>query len=754
MKHVRRFWPLVVLAVSVCFTGACSTGESTTGPSTDMPTASAPVAANPPVASPAPVVVPEAPTGEAAKPVMNLVTFSLIEGTATIRNNGTQSHWAGLALYRLNGTVYDQTFLDEDFIEIKAGKQKSFKVDLPDDGTCVKFQLDPVVGLKEAIRVTNSLPNYSGDNLLDPSEFGGYYGQVGHCSPPTPPPPPTYNLAITKIVKEKACAPSEQSASVTFEVGVTNLSSVAVSVNVSDPVTPSCNRSALALNSGQNTAYTCTGTFPAGQRSNTATASIVGQSVSKTAVVNFTVDICPPNDSCQNYPQPTIIGDIASDVQPTHVVFTQGTVAPAGGSFSPVLPQTISRPAAGQPDGSFTTTYTLPYGPPNLHCSVSKPFTKSVPPQGDSCENYPTPTITGSPSVSINPTTVTVTAGNVAPTGGTFTPALPLTVERPPFNQPAGSWNTTYSLPYGPGPLHCTVTKPFNGPVPPKDPPSDPCEGVGNPTFSFTKNEAATTATVTSNLTFPGGFTGSVALAPAPVSGFPGGSVSSGANNNSLYNRPQPNQPPLGVSGTWQVKKNEQVCKTGSANVTITPECRTCQDVKPKVACTVSGNDAQCTVTWFNPGSGSIRLDSGSWQSVTNGETVPFRELSPGNHTAKLKVLDGSLTCEDTDHFTIEASGCLAVPATSTASQPFGLPNSSPTTETNWVNANVNPGPYAFGHKDENGGPSCKAAGSSAKVVLLKAGQNYWYFLNVTAGQQLCSSGQGISHLTYFNCAN
>lgn len=376
------------------------------------------------------------------------------------------------------------------------------------------------------------------------------------------------------------------------------------------------------------------------------------------------------------------------------------------------------------------------------------------PPPPPACSDYTPPTITGSPAVAINPTTVTVTAGSVAPTGGSFTPALPLTVERPLYNQPAGSWSTTYNLPYGPAALHCSVSKPFTGPVPPKDPPGDPCEGVGNPSFTFTKSETTNSAVVTSSLTFPGGFTGSIGISPSPVSGFPGGTVTSGASNVSNYNRPDWNQSPLTVNGTWQVRKNETVCKSGAGSVDITPKSRVCGDVNAKVVCEVLGDDAQCTGTWINPGSGSMKLDAGIWQSISNGETLPYRNLTPGTHTAKLKVQDGGLTCEDSVPFIIEGgSVCDNTPATSTAAQPFSLPNSNPVTETNWVNANVNPGPYAFSHKDENGGPSCKPAGSAAKVVLLKAGQNYWYFLNVQVGQQLCSSGQGISHLSYFVCA-
>lgn len=88
-----------------------------------------------------------------------------------------------------------------------------------------------------------------------------------------------------------------------------------------------------------------------------------------------------PNPTCANYTPPIITGDIASDVQSTRVVFSQGSVAPSGGSFSPTLPQTVTRPDADQPAEIFSTTYTLPYGPSALRCSVNKAFTKPVPPK-------------------------------------------------------------------------------------------------------------------------------------------------------------------------------------------------------------------------------------------------------------------------------------------------------------------------------------------------------------------------------------
>jgi hypothetical protein len=660
MQNVRR----LALVACIGFLGACSTGDSPTAPE-KVTEPEYLTSVRDPLALRGTTPVPEDSTGEYAKPVMELIAFSPKEGTATIRNNGNQPHWGGLAVYRLNGSTFDQTLFDSDFIEIKAKKQKSFKVSLPDG--CVNLQYDAVVGLKEAIKVTDALPNYSGDNLLDLTPFGGHYWEVGDCHPtPTPtPPPPGYGLAITKRVVEKTCAPPEQSATVTFEVAVTNQSSVAVSVNVSDPLTPSCNRSGLSLSPSQSTNYTCTGTFAAGQRSNTATASIVGQSVSQSASVNFTVDICPPNDPCLNVGNPTFSmtkdeGETTATVTSTltyangftgNISITPPVSGFSGGNVSSGTANNslYNRPASNQP--ALTVNGSWQVKKDNQVCKSGSGSVIITPkPPVDTCANHTPPPITGSPSVSTTATQVTVNVGSVAPGGGTFNPTLPMTVNRPAYNQSAGTWSTTYTLPYGPVGLNCTTSKSFSGPVPPKE--------------------------------------------------------------------------------------------------------RTCDTVNAKVTCTVDGDDATCLAGWINPGAGTMKLDAGTWQPVSNGGSLAFNNLTPGGHTMHLRVQDGGLTCEDDDSFTIQASGCANTPATSSASQPFGLPNSNPVTETSWVNSNVSPGPYAFDHKNDSGGPQCLPADSSAKVVLLKAGQNYWYFLNVSAGQQLCSSGQNISHLSYFNCAN
>jgi hypothetical protein len=101
------------------------------------------------------------------------------------------------------------------------------------------------------------------------------------------------------------------------------------------------------------------------------------------------VRVPPTEETCDTAP-PNITGDILGTPTDTNITFTRNTVGPPGGTFSPPLPQTVSRPPAGSPAGSFSTTYTVRYGTPD-RCVVSKTFTKPVPPQEDRCEASGTP---------------------------------------------------------------------------------------------------------------------------------------------------------------------------------------------------------------------------------------------------------------------------------------------------------------------------------------------------------------------------
>ncbi len=312
-------------------------------------------------------------------------------------------------------------------------------------------------------------------------------------------------------------------------------------------------------------------------------------------------------------------------------------------------------------------------------------------------------------------------------------PWVQIDTNNSPYTPVGGRYSPAYFVPpafYGRGPA-CSQ------PSPPPTPPPSACEGVGTPAFSMTLG-GTTAPVVTTRLTFAPGFTGSINLSPSPVSGFPGGTVTSGNVNNSNYNPPSQ---PLVVDSTWQVKKGNEVCRSGQGSVTVNPPQRTCENVNlvlqnpqvsgtsatctatwnpppssstmlldngtprtvtpgvgttysnlsagnhvckitvvdgqlsctsekpftinpertcgnvnPQVSCSVSGDDATCHVSWVNPGSGSIKLNSGSYESIANGANKAYNNLTNGNYTATLKVDDGGLSCTDTDNFTVQQS--------------------------------------------------------------------------------------------------
>lgn len=166
-------------------------------------------------------------------------------------------------------------------------------------------------------------------------------------------------------------------------------------------------------------------------------------------------------DSCANYTAPVFGGDLGITLGTTQATITSGTVTPAGGSFNPTLPANVNRPNAGQPDATFSTTYTKSYGPENLRCSASHVYTKAVPAKGDTCDNYTPPSApnwSGSLALSNETaTTETVTVGSVSPSDGSFNPALPDTVTRTGSDW---SFSTTETkvISYGPQNLECSRT--------------------------------------------------------------------------------------------------------------------------------------------------------------------------------------------------------------------------------------------------------------------------------------------------------
>lgn len=97
------------------------------------------------------------------------------------------------------------------------------------------------------------------------------------------------------------------------------------------------------------------------------------------------------------------------------------------------------------------------------------PDPEPTPTPPPTCKDYRPPTITGSPQATTTATTVDVSAGSAAPTGGWFSPNVPFSVNRPEYGQSATSWSTRYTLPYGPENLECSVYRYFSGSVPPKE---------------------------------------------------------------------------------------------------------------------------------------------------------------------------------------------------------------------------------------------------------------------------------------------
>jgi hypothetical protein len=285
---------------------------------------------------------------------------------------------------------------------------------------------------------------------------------------------------------------------------------------------------------------------------NTSADLTNGQSVSHTwpygeFVVSVTLDaqdiqcstsqkvINTREDTCENHTPPPITGDISSDIQTAQVVFDKGDVGPAGGSFNPTLPQTVARPAEGQPAGSFSTTYSKVYYEP-LQCRVSKTFTKPVPPQDHrkTCDDYEKPVFSGDLGISLSTTQATITSGTVSPSGGSFNPTLPATVNRPNAGQPDATFSTTYSKTYGPD-GQCTATHVYTKSVPAQ---ADTCDNYTPtpPTFGGAlalTNETATTETVTSGTVSPSGGSWSTSL-PATVNRPAAGSTATFSDNYTV----------------------------------------------------------------------------------------------------------------------------------------------------------------------------------------------------------------------------
>ena len=188
-------------------------------------------------------------------------------------------------------------------------------------------------------------------------------------------------------------------------------------------------------------------------------------------------------------------------------------------------------------------------------------------------------------------------------------------------------------------------------------------------------------------------------------------------------------------------------------NCNKTRDC--CEDVTAQFD--VDKNDIKfgesVNFNWNVVGADQVLFEGKSVEFVVKKYTVTPDTL--GTHTYNLRVYKEGKLCKDLAirvNVTINTPKCPI--AFSNVAQGFELPNSSPTTETNWVNNNVTPGPWAFLNKNQDFGSNCTTAQINASIVLIKAGTKYKYYLNVVAGQQLCSyDGKGISHVSYFTCS-
>ncbi len=124
----------------------------------------------------------------------------------------------------------------------------------------------------------------------------------------------------------------------------------------------------------------------------TATLNVVRGQLSCPA--QLTIKVPPRDSTCEDFEAPVITGDIAMSLTATQASITSGTVAPAGGTFTPTLPATVDRLPYGSGSTMFNATYRLGYGPEELECFVQKDFSKEVPQKERSCGDV-------NPSVSV-----------------------------------------------------------------------------------------------------------------------------------------------------------------------------------------------------------------------------------------------------------------------------------------------------------------------------------------------------------------
>jgi len=326
--------------------------------------------------------------------------------------------------------------------------------------------------------------------------------------PGTAPP----GLSILKTLETKGCAPANGTAPVVFTIKVTNTGTAPITVNVTDAATPVCNRTNLGIAAGQTITYTCESAYPSGPGTNTAVASIVGSSVTASSTANFRVSECPLN--CEGIGSPAFSFGIVGETA-TNVTVRSMSTFPAGfaGNNDALAPA----PSSGFAGGPVTsgTAYDSTYPRPangqaptvvNAALKVSKggevcatvPKNVAIPPQPpvQTCAQFPLP-ITLTPDVTTTALQVIVNGIAANPAGGTFSPTLPRTYDRPSADSAAQTKTFTYTLPYTPSPgLLCQAQKSVDIPVPPRAACSE-CQGkVSRLTLQFLSDESKTVKVV------------------------------------------------------------------------------------------------------------------------------------------------------------------------------------------------------------------------------------------------------------------
>jgi hypothetical protein len=288
---------------------------------------------------------------------------------------------------------------------------------------------------------------------------------------------PTFNFTIQSENASTLTARSQLSYSGLGVYGAVNLVPVPSGGFLGGSVTSGTNYdSAFAKTSQQYTATASWQVIKAGEVCFSGSRDIVIQ----------------PAQGCDDFPAPTITLTPQTTLNSTSLIVSSITANPTltGGVFSPTLPRTFTRPAAGQPAGNASFVYSGTFTPvTGLTCPASYNISIPVPPVEPVCSDYTPPTITLTPHTTLNTNTLVVSSITANPSGGVFSPTLPQTYTRPEWNQPAQTKTFVYTYDFVPPTttLHCPVTKSVSVTVPPKD---ATCEQQHPPTGTLTVNHS------------------------------------------------------------------------------------------------------------------------------------------------------------------------------------------------------------------------------------------------------------------------